>query len=262
VRERIYPCVDSKIAKEIAEFTVATKVERVKYFGGAMTTLCELMQSFGIEKELAEAAFKVALEKGYAKAKMLPSREPRPITSMADLCKRWYFEKKYLDRNGKPKALTWNGKTGSLLKFAERINGKRQARRVVEDLVARKLVRRTRDGAWLPKSQVVAPSGLDSAQILRTATMLDRLLRTVAYNSERNYRGAVLLEVLAQVPRLPADEIAAFKKFSKAQGLSFAMSVDDWLESRNLPRANRKRIPTREAGVIAFAFEQESTPSS
>jgi hypothetical protein len=80
----------------------------------------------------------------------------------------------------------------------------------------------------------------------------------VAYNSERNYRGEVLLEVLAQVPRLPARDISAFKKFSKAQGLTFVLSVDDWLESRNIPRSNRKRVPTREVGVIAFAFEQPS----
>jgi hypothetical protein len=238
---------------------VATKVQRVKYFGGAMTSLCELMCSFGIAKVIAEEEFKVALDRGYASGKLPPSREMRPITSMADLCKRWHFEKAYLDRIGKPKPLTWNGRSGSLLRLAERINGKKYAKVVIADLISRKLIRRTRDGAWLPKAQVVAPAGLDSAQILRTATMLERLLRTVAYNSERNYRGNVLLEVLAQVPRLPATDLAAFKKFSKAQGLTFAMSVDDWLESRNIPRTNRKRIPTREAGVIAFAFEHAST---
>ncbi|MEO8019126.1 MAG: hypothetical protein ABI769_15045 [Pseudomonadota bacterium] len=234
---------------------MATKAQRVKYFGGTLTTLCELMSSYGISKETAAAEFKIALERGYVGGQLSPSRETRPITSMADLCKRWHFEKAYLDKDGKPKPLTWNGIAGSLLKFAERINGKKEAREVIADLISRKLIRRTRNGEWLPKAQVVAPSGLDSAQVLRTATMLELLLRTVAYNSERNYRGDVLLEVLAQVPRLPAAEIGAFKKFSKAQGLTFAMSVDDWLESRNISRSNRKRVPTREAGVIAFAFE-------
>jgi hypothetical protein len=92
--------------------------------------------------------------------------------------------------------------------------------------------------------------------------MVERLLRTVAYNSERNYRGDVLLEVLAQVPRLPACDVLAFKKFAKAQGLIFAMSVDDWLESRNVPHPRRKRVKTREAGVVAFAFEQPSREHS
>jgi hypothetical protein len=223
-----------------------------------MTALCELMSSFGISRETAEMQFRVALERGYARGALRPSRQSRPITRMADLCRHWYFEKAFVDKTGKPRALTWNGRSGTLLKLAERVNGKKHAKETVADLVSRKLVRRTPDGAWIPRAQVVAPSGLDSAQVLRTATMVERLLRTVAYNSERNYRGDVLLEVLAQVPRLPSRDILSFKKFAKAQGLIFAMSVDDWLESRNLPRSKRKKVPTREAGVVAFAFEHPS----
>jgi hypothetical protein len=181
---------------------------------------------------------------------------------MADVCRRWYFEKAYVDKAGRPRPLTWNGRSGTLLKLAERVNGKKHAKEVVAGLISRKLVRPTRDGAWIPRAQVVAPAGLDSAQVLRTATMVERLLRTVAYNSERNYRGDVLLEVLAQVPRLPACDVLAFKKFAKAQGLIFAMSVDDWLESRNVPHPRRKRVKTREAGVVAFAFEQPSREHS
>ena len=237
---------------------MASKKQRVNYFGGAMTALCELMSSSGISKETAELQFRLALERGYARGRLPPSHDARPITRMADLCRRWYFEKAYVDKAGKPRALTWDGDSGTLLKLAEKVNGKKHAKDVVAELVSRKLVRRTPEGSWIPKAQVVAPAGLDSAQVLRTATMVERLLRTVAYNSERNYRGNVLLEVLAQVPRLPSRDILSFKKFAKAQGLIFAMSVDDWLESRNIPRSKRNRIPTREAGVVAFAFDQPS----
>jgi hypothetical protein len=224
-----------------------------------MTALCELMSSFGISKETAQEQFQRSLERGYATGTLLLSGEVRPITRMADLCRRWYFDKAYVDKTGKPRPLTWDGRKGTLLKLARRVIGEKGAQTVIEELISRKLLRRTKEGAWIPKGQVVPPSGLDAAQVLRTATMVERLLRTIAYNSERNYRGDVLLEVLAQVPRLPASHIPAFKKFAKAQGLSFAMSVDDWLESRNIPRSKRHRKHTREAGVVAFAFEQPST---
>ena len=95
---------------------------------------------------------------------------------MADVCRRGYFEKAYLDKDGKPRELTWNGNAGTLLKLAQRVNGKKHAKKVVAELVSRKLVRRTRSGAWIPKAQVVAPSGLDQAQVLRTATMVERML--------------------------------------------------------------------------------------
>ena len=84
--------------------------------------------------------------------------------------------------------------------------------------------------------------------------MLERLLRTIAHNSRLKYKGAVLLEVMAQVKGLPAKDIPQFKKLAKSQGLIFAKTVDDWLESRNVPISKRKRVNSHEAGIVAFAF--------
>lgn len=235
---------------------MASTKQREQYFGGALSALCELMCSYGISPEIAKRQFDVAVKKAYA-AKTNSSRsDAGTLSRMADLCRRWHVDKSYVDKQGNPKPLTWNGKQGTLLQFAQRVNGKKNARNVVASLVSHKHVLRVRSGGWVPKAQVVAPSGLNAAQIFRAGTMFERLLRTVAYNSERNYRGEVLLEVMAQVPRLPASDIRSFKRFAKKQGLIFAMSVDDWLEARSIPRNKAKRIPVKQAGVIAFAFEQ------
>ena len=90
--------------------------------------------------------------------------------------------------------------------------------------------------------------------------MVSRLMRTIAHNRTLRYRGQVLVEVMAQVPRLPSSELNAFRKFSKAQGLSFVKAVDDWLESRNLRRYSRVRRLSREVGVVAFAFVEPRAP--
>jgi hypothetical protein len=237
---------------------VSSKKQRLEYFGSALTALCELMCSNGISSQLTTEQFNLALKSGYAAARSRPIRDVDPVTKMADLCRRWHFEKSYVDKLGNPKILTWNGKVGTLLTLARKVNGSKKAKSVIENLILKKHIRRVGSEGWLPKAQVVAPSGLDNAQVHRASVMFERLLQTIAYNSERSYRGDVLLEVMAQVPRLPTREIRAFKKFAKAQGLLFAMSVDDWLESRNIPRTKRAQIPTRQAGVIAFAFEQPS----
>jgi ribosome modulation factor len=234
-------------------------MKRVQFLLGAQIGICELMCSFGISKKLAREQFEKALRRGFQRGQRRPSKEFRPITNLADICRRWHIEEKYLDESGKPKPLSWNGKSGTLLNLARLVNGDGNARRVVRDLVVRRLVTKTRSGKWLPRSQIVAPQGYESAQFLRTATMMERLLRTIAYNSERNYKGkSLLLEVMAQVPSLPARELSGFKKFAQAQGLLFAKMMDDWLESRNLRLSQRKRLSTREAGVVAFAFEQPS----
>ena len=80
------------------ELKMASKKQQAEYFGGAMTALCELMSTFGISRETTEMQFRVALERGYARGVIPPSIEGRPITRMADLCRRWYFEKAYLDK--------------------------------------------------------------------------------------------------------------------------------------------------------------------
>jgi len=221
-----------------------------------MTAVCELMRSYGIPKKVAEREFKIALERGYAVGSMSPSREIRPISRLADVCTRWHLEKGFTNSDGSPRPLSWNGRTGTLLRLARLVVGPEEAREVTEGLISRRLVRQVEKNTWLPKAKVVAPSGFDHAQTLRTATMMERLLRTIAHNTKLKYRGSVLLEVMAQVSRLPASELPHFKKFTKAQGLIFAKTVDDWLESRNIPLARRSRTSTREAGIVAFAFHQ------
>jgi hypothetical protein len=236
---------------------MASRKKRVAFMASALVGMCELMNSFGISKQTARLQFEKALVRGYERGSRRPSREYRPITNLADICRRWHIEKRYVDRDGKPRPLTWNGRTGSLLGLAKLVNGERNARKVANDLVRRKLVTATEDGKWLPRSQVVAPRGFESAQFLRTATMMERLLRTIAFNSERRYKGnALLFEVMAQVPNLPTRDLVGFKKLARTQGLLFAKTMDDWLESRNLRLSQRNRSATREAGVVAFAFEQ------
>lgn len=232
--------------------------KRAKYLGEALVAVCELMRSYGISKKVAEREFRDALRRGYAVGSLRPSRQVRPITLLADVWGRWFIDKRFVDKNGAPRSLTWNGERGTLITLVREVVGKEAARTVIDEMLTRRLLRKTSGGGWIPKSKVVAPSGIDDAQIRRTATMMGRLLRTVAYNSELKYRGEVLLEVMVQVPRLPARDILKFKRFAKAQGLIFARSVDDWLESRNLQRTNRNSTPVREAGIVAFAFEQPS----
>lgn len=220
-----------------------------------MRAICELMRSYGIQKEAAEAQFRAALERGYALS-ISGSKESRQISRLADVCTRWHFEKEFVDEKGLAKPLRWNGRSGALLKLATRVVGAKESREVVEELISRRLVTKTASGAWLPKSKVVSPVGLDNAQIMRSASMIGKMLRTIAHNSERRYKGAVLLEVMAQVPRLPKEEVQDFKRFTKAQGLIFARAADDWLEARNLRRAEKTRRATMEAGIVAFAFLQ------
>jgi hypothetical protein len=236
---------------------VPARRQNIQFLGEAVQVVCEIMRSTGLSQALVEAELKRALAKAFAVNDAHLPRDLNPVSEMASLISRWHVEERYVDGSGKPRPLTWNGKSGTLLRLAQEVIGDEGAKRVVETVVKRKLIVRTKAGRWRPKSQVVKPRGLDRPQILRTAVMLRRLLRTVAHNSERQYRGDNLLfEVMTRVPRLPRRYLPTFKRFVRTQGMTYVRSVDDWLESRSLPKTRRKQKNLRETGVVVFAFEE------
>src|SRR5689334_6991229 len=100
------------------------------------------MRSYGISKQAAEDEFRKALRLGYSTGRLSPSRELRPITQLADVCSRWYLEKQFVQRDGAPRPLTWNGKSGSLLKLVGLVVGSKHAHEVANGLVARKLLKK------------------------------------------------------------------------------------------------------------------------
>lgn len=236
---------------------MTTRLQKARLLGESMGVICGLMRSSGLSRTDAEAQLRKAMKRGFTDGKVKASREIPWISTMATLNGRWHLERGYVDTSGNPRPLSWNGRTGSLLRLAQNVAGKEKAREVVEDLVRRRLLVKTSDGKWLPRAQVLKPRGLDRPQALRTATMVQRLIRTIAHNSKRHYRGNDLLfEVMTRVPRLPARQLRAFKKFTQTQGMLYARSVDEWLEARNLRRSGPTSKSARDAGVIVFAFEE------
>jgi hypothetical protein len=230
--------------------------KRDAHLVGAMRAVCELMRANGTPRRVAEKRLLEALVQGYS-VQSTTGQESQRFTRLCDVCARWHLEKDFVDARGKPRPLVWNGKSGSLRRLVTRVVGPRDSLEVIHQLKARRLIKRTARGEWLPKSRVVAPVGMEDAQIARTAAMIGRLLRTIIHNSRLRYQGDVLMEVMAQVPRLPRSRAHGFRRFAKAQGVSFIKTIDDWLESRSLRRLDRRREHTLEAGVVAFAFHQQ-----
>src|SRR5687767_14343653 len=103
--------------------TVAARPKKISVLTAAMTAICEVMRSSGIPRAEAEKHVRHAVANGYQRGAQKQSRLPRPITQLADLCSRWHLDKDFVDQYGCPRALTWNGKSGSLLRLAEHVNG-------------------------------------------------------------------------------------------------------------------------------------------
>lgn len=238
---------------------MTTRTQRARFLRESIAVICKLMKNQGFSKVETERQVRNALKIGFDDAREQGRRTTPWISSISSLNGRWHLEKRFVDKDGNPRPLSWNGSRGSLLVLANKVVGKEKARGAITDLIRRRLLVRNRDGKWLPKASVLKPGGLDSSQSERTAAMVQRLLRTVAHNSKQSYKGENLLfEVVARVPRLPVRELAAFKRFTRTQGMIYARSVDEWLESRALPKSTSGTKHSREAGVVVFAYEEPS----
>ena len=125
------------------------------------------MRAYLIPKAVAQKEFCAALEHSYKPRGKKVVRPIPPISRCADVCARWHLDRAFVDQDGKPQPLTWNGSRGGLERLVRRVVGREGAREVIQHLMARKMLKKNSNGAWLPRSKIVAPSGLDSAQILR-----------------------------------------------------------------------------------------------
>ena len=85
-----------------------------------------------------------------------------------------------------------------------------------------------------------------------------RLLRTALKNSTRKPTEPTLIERLAYVPNLPADQVKKFQQFANAQGAELLKAVNRWLEARQGKPPRGKQVKgTVMAGVHVFGFTEQ-----
>jgi hypothetical protein len=174
------------------------------------------------------------------------------IHGLASVLRTWHRDSRFLANNGKPRPLLVEGKYG--LQTLVRIHYPRHKfRDVLITLSRSKLVRKKKDGHWIPTETHARVPMPTAESVVHFAEGIARLAETFTQNTTSSTKGSLLFERASKVPRLPVGESKEFKKFAEAQGIAFLSAIDDWLESRNLKKGmpGRRTCP---AGVYAFAF--------
>jgi hypothetical protein len=72
---------------------VVERQKKASVLTAAMTAICEILRSSGISKSDAEKQIRLSISSGYKRGEQKPSRRPRPITQLADLCSRGHLAK-------------------------------------------------------------------------------------------------------------------------------------------------------------------------
>jgi Family of unknown function (DUF6502) len=171
----------------------------------------------------------------------------------------WYRNRRYLTESGDPKAvpLTGRGPSVEALIRSQRLLVDPHA--FTTRLRTLGLLMRVGPNRYKPRSRFALVGALDPLIQRYVAQSSSTLLKTILYNVTTPKGSPRLIERFAEVPDLPARNVAEFRKFAQSQGGALLKTLNDWLESRRAHPSRRQQRCVR-AGVHLYAYVSKPTP--
>jgi hypothetical protein len=176
----------------------------------------------------------------------------------AELLRLWTRDGRYIDRDARPKPLSVSRGKNSLVSLIASLDPSADPLSIVESMRSVGLLRKLSNGKYIPTAESVTIDRLHPLAIEHVAKSLIRIVTTVCRNTDPRRQAIPLIERYAYVPDLSRVETKAFAEFTRAQGMAYLESVDDWLEQRRVRRlpANSRRVSRNgvTAGVHLVAY--------
>lgn len=171
----------------------------------------------------------------------------------------WHRESKYIDESASPVPLHLHRGGKSLASLIHSQDRKVDASSLIEEMKRTGLIKKVRDGRYLPTANAATIRQLHPLAVDHVAKTVMRLVETVNRNTHANFKKMPLIERYAHVPDLDSREAQAFADFTRQQGAACLEAIEDWLESRrkNAPRISGNRAASVSAGMHVFAYVGE-----
>ena len=167
----------------------------------------------------------------------------------------WHRNRRYLSAKGTPRPVRLFGPAPSVEALIRLQKLRKRSSDVARHLKAARLIVPCGGRLYKPASDVAVISNKDPLVLQHAARALSTLLETVGRNLNHTRSLAPLIERFAEVPDLPRRHVKAFQTFTQTQGRTFLRTINDWLESRRVPRSSRKSVnATVRAGIHAYAY--------
>ncbi len=224
-------------------------------YTNVLVRIFDLMLSTGLKAGELERICISALGRAAANARVGTKDETGGLMTAALVLDAWHRDRRYLDRDGAPKAIPLLGPAPSVEAMVRSQRPKKRPADIAQRLRSLKLVVVNRRKLYKPSSDVAVVSSKDPLVLQHTVRALSALLATVGRNVNGARRLSPLIERHAEVPDLPRSEVEAFQDFTQIQGRTFLRTINDWLESRRARRSSRKgTTQTVRAGVHTYAY--------
>lgn len=223
---------------------------RLKMFGAVL----EFMRESGV----SEAAIRASFEQGLAQLGGRTARgkgfwrdeQHGNINLSGELLRLWHRDSRYINRDAKPRPLHMSKGKANLMSALKSLDPSADARKILKSMKAVGLIRKARDGKYLPTSESAIVDELHPLLVEHVARSVIRLVSTICRNTDPGGKSLPLIERQTAVSDLDPNERQAFADFTRIHGMAYLESVDDWLQQRRLRRAPASRR-NKQAGVAA-----------
>lgn len=224
-------------------------------YSNVLVAIFELMLRGGIRaSDLLPVCIK-SLDRAETKRRLTRVSDVGGLVTAALVLDAWHRDRRYLTARGTPRPIRLLGPGPSVEALVRLQKAGQFPGAVARHLKHVMLVVRCGKGLYKPASDAAVISAKDPLIVQHAARALSTLLETVGQNMSSTPRLAPLIERFAEVPDLPSEHVKAFKAFTQSQGRVFLRTVNDWLESRRVPRkAGRGPIRTVRAGIHTYAY--------
>lgn len=227
-----------------------------------LASVLEFMGRSGV----AESLIRDAVDKGIARFQNLTkigaqsSQDDIRMGSenvSAQLLRIWHRDSRYIDRDAKPRPMFLSKGRNSLRVAVKRLDKSADAMEILREMRSVGLIRKTSAGRYLPTSESAIVGRLHPLAVEHVAKLVIRLVSTVGRNLDPTGSALPLIERHAYAPNLNVSDSAAFAEFTRAQGMAYLKSVDDWLEHhkvRDISSNNGGSPAGVAASVHLFAY--------
>lgn len=171
----------------------------------------------------------------------------------------WHSEPAFLDENGLPIDLPFDGGEKTFSGLVKLVGGDVPAGAVRAELLAAGGVVELENGKLRVQKRFFVPSALDEDLIVGFSFIVAPLLETLSHNLENP--SAAFIQRVAYSDYLPQGASAEFRNVSHTQAEGLINSIDEWISAREELSGAPGNLPRR-VGVGVFYFENDKISRS
>lgn len=221
-------------------------------YGRLLTAIFDFMRKSGFRKKEVEKICGEALARS-SNGDVEDTAQSATLAAAALTLDAWHRNRRYL-AGTQPRAIPLSGPSPSVEALIRSQNASIDVPALARQLKSLGMIIRTSGNLYKPTDRVAVVKALNPVMQQYVARSSSTLLSTIRHNTSRVANSSRLIERFAEVPDLPRRNLPEFRRFARTQGSAFLRTLNDWLESRRLPKAKVRARRTVRAGVHLYAY--------